>query len=179
MAPSWVISKSRNVVAVLSPNFKEKKFDIQVKSGVSDGEMAAAVLGTVRDNRLVYVLDGEEYSTPIRSIRQDRRDADGRTVNSLRHWEKLEFIPQPTDIFGEKLYCIQWIASDSLDKARTETFFASVAPADLAREEAVQEIVRIDIERWQQQGLLADMQIVTGKENEGPIRTNGWTYRHH
>lgn len=32
---------------------------------------------------------------------------------------------------------------------------------------------------WQHAGFISDMKIETGKENEGPIRTMGWTHWHH
>jgi putative DNA methylase len=178
IAPSWIISKTRNVAAVLIPNHKAKRFDIEIRAGATKEEMAAAGAGTLRDSRLVYTLDGESYSTPIRSIRGDRREPDGETINDLRRWKKHDFIPAPDDVLQERLYCIQWITAESLGRARPDTFFASVTPADLAREAQVNEIVRENIEEWQENGLIPDMPIETGKENEGPIRTNGWTYWH-
>ncbi|MFS8799906.1 DNA methylase, partial [Synechococcus sp. R60.3] len=61
MAPSWVISKTRNVVAKLIPNYDQKRFEIEIVSGVSEAEMTAAAKGTVQKGDLVYLIDGEEY----------------------------------------------------------------------------------------------------------------------
>lgn len=179
MAPSWVISKSRNVIAVLIPNHKEKRFDIEIQTGVTAEEMAVAASGTLKDSRLIYSLDGESFSTPIKSIRGDRKGKNGETINNLRLWGKSDFAPLPNDILQERLYCIQWIRKESLDKARLETFFAGITSGDIGREQRVNAIIRENITRWQDEGFVPDMAIETGKENEGPIRTNGWTYWHH
>ncbi|MGY2954629.1 anti-phage-associated DUF1156 domain-containing protein [Thermostichus sp. MS-CIW-29] len=179
MAPSWVISKTRNVVAKLIPNYDQKRFEIEIVSGVSEAEMKAAAKGTVQKGDLVYVLDGEEYRTPIKTIRGDYRLPDGTTGNKLRRWEKHDFMPRPDDIFQERLYCIQWITAETLGKSRQETFFASVTPADLERERKVEQIVRENLAAWQEAGLVPDMPIEPGEKTDEPIRTRGWTYWHH
>ena len=46
MAPSWVISKTRNVVAKLVPDPPAKRYEIEIHSGVSAAEMAEAEHGT-------------------------------------------------------------------------------------------------------------------------------------
>lgn len=179
MAPSWVISKTRKVVAKLIPNYEQKRFEIEIVTGVSEAEMKAAAKGTVQDGDLVYVLDGEEYRTPIKTIRGDYRLPDGTTGNKLRRWEKHDFMPRPDDIFQERLYCIQWITAETLGKSRQETFFASVTPADLERERKVEQIVRENLAAWQEAGLVPDMPIEPGEKTDEPIRTRGWTYWHH
>lgn len=179
MAPSWVISKTRNVVAKLIPNYDQKRFEIEIVSGVSEAEMKAAAKGTVQDGDLVYVLDGEEYRTPIKTIRGDYRLPDGTTGNKLRRWEKHDFMPRPDDIFQERLYCVYWMTCESLVKSRPKTFFASVTPADLERERKVEQIVRENLAAWQEAGLVPDMPIEPGEKTDEPIRTRGWTYWHH
>ncbi|KUJ86431.1 MAG: hypothetical protein XD36_3130 [Halomonas sp. 54_146] len=47
MSPSWVISKTRNVTAKLVPDQVNKRFNIEVETGVSKEEMAEAEKGTV------------------------------------------------------------------------------------------------------------------------------------
>ena len=103
MSPSWVISKTRNVVAKLIPDRANKRFDIEVVSGVSAAEMQAAEKGTVQDGHLLYELDGKTYKTSIKTLRGDYRDAEGNTKNRLRQWGKLDFKPQPDDIFQERI----------------------------------------------------------------------------
>ena len=176
MAPSWVISKNRNVVARLVPDPGNKRFDIEIHSGVSAREMAEAEKGTVRDGKLIYELEGHIYITPIKTLRGDYRDADGSNANRLRRWEKHDFKPRPNDIFQERLYCIQWITRDSLERSRKEAFFAAVTEEDLERERKVEAIVAENLERWQEEGLVPDMPIEPGDKTDEPIRTRGWTY---
>jgi putative DNA methylase len=181
MAPSWVISKTRNVVAKLIPNYDQKRFEIEIVSGVSEAEMTAAAKGTVQKGDLVYVLDGEEYRTPIKTIRGDYRLPDGTTGNKLRRWEKHDFMPRPDDIFQERLYCIQWITAETLGQSRQETFFASVTPADLARG------TQGGTNRARKTSLLGRKlawypiwRSNRGHKHTQPIvRERGWTYWHH
>lgn len=179
ISPSWVISKPRSVIAVLVPDRKAKRFRIDIKENASPAEMEAAGRGTVRDGRLVYELDGELYATPIKTIRGDRKGPGGETVNDLRRWEKSDFVPKPTDIFQERLYCVQWITKETLNDARPETFFASVTEADLDREKKVHGIVRKNLQAWQESGVVPDLLIEPGVKTDEPIRTRGWTHWHH
>jgi putative DNA methylase len=84
MAPSWIISKTRKVVARLVPDHEDKRYDIEIHSGVSDSEMAEAANGTVRGGRLVHPINPERSGVEIRTIRGDYRDASGARRNRLR-----------------------------------------------------------------------------------------------
>ncbi|MDF5700264.1 anti-phage-associated DUF1156 domain-containing protein [Vibrio parahaemolyticus] len=179
MSPSWVISKLKNVIAKLVPDHDHKRFNIEVVTNASAAEMKAAAQGTVRDGALVYELDGKTYRTPIKTLRGDYKDADGNTKNRLRLWEKEDFAPRTDDIFQERLYAIHWITKDTLDQSRQETFFTGVTEKDLEREALVNDIVRKNIEAWQQSGLIPDMKIEPGYNTTQPIRERGWTYWHH
>ena len=179
LSPSWVISKTRNVVAKLIPNPEQQCFDIEIVGGVSSEEMKLAEIGTVQNGCLTYSLNGKNHSTPIKTLRGDYKDTDGNNQNRLRRWEKYDFKPHPDDVFQERLYCIQWIHKDSLESGRKEIFFASITEQDLARECHVEQIVAKNIEQWQQQGLIPDMAIEPGDKTDEPIRTRGWTYWHH
>jgi putative DNA methylase len=99
LAPSWVISRTRRVIARLKPDHAGKRFDIEIVSGVSEKELKAAERGTVQDGEMVYQLDGKTYRTPIKTLRGDYRLPDGSTANRLRRWEKTDFKPRPDDIF--------------------------------------------------------------------------------
>jgi putative DNA methylase len=155
LAPSWVISKTRNVIARLVPDPSAKRFVIEIVSGVSVAELKAAERGTVQDGDMVHELDGKTYRTSIKTLRGDYRLPDGTTGNRLRRWEKSDFKPCPDlptapgrsaqagDIFQERLYCIQWIKKETLNAARQETFFAAPTESDLARERKVEEIVAL------------------------------------
>ncbi len=179
LSPSWVISKTRNVVARLVPDDEHKRFNIEIASGVSQAELKAAEHGTVQNGAMVYELDGTTYRTPIKTLRGDYKDADGHTANQLRQWEKHDFQPRPDDIFQERLYAIQWIDRDTLEDARPQTFFASVTEADRARERQVEQMVADNLADWQAQGLVPDMPIEPGNKTDEPIRTRGWTHWHH
>ncbi|MGH7122630.1 MAG: hypothetical protein ACREFP_27170 [Acetobacteraceae bacterium] len=141
--------------------------------------MAEAEQGTVRDGRLVHPKNPERSGVEIKTIRGDYRGADGGTRNRLRLREKSDFVPRPDDIYQERLYCIQWITKETLGKGRQETFFATVTEEDLAREREVETIVRDNIARWQNEGLVPDMPIEPGENTTQPIRERGWTHWHH
>ena len=179
LAPSWVISRTRNVIAKLIPDPAGKRFGIEIVAGVSAEEMTAANEGTMRDGEVVYTLEGETYRTKFKTIRGDMKLADGSTGNRLRRWEKLDFVPRPGDILQERLYCVQWITRETLGKGRQVTFFAGVGEDDLARELRVEELVREKLGDWQAAGLVPDMPIEPGNETTRLIRERGWTYWHH
>jgi len=178
MAPSWVISKTRNAYGKLVPDFDRKRFQIEVVTDASADEMEAAAKGTVQEGKLVYELEGKVYQTPIKTIRGDYRTEKGEYRNRLRQWEVHDFKPRPDDIFQERLYCIQWITKETLDNFRPETYFASVTEADLEREKKVEQIVEENLATWQEQGLVPDMAIEPGAKTDEPIRTRGWRYWH-
>ena len=179
MLPSFIISRTWNVVVKIFPDHENKRFDIEVFSGVSKEEMRSAEVGTIRDGTLVYDLDGRTHRTPIKTLRGDYRNSDGSTANRLRRWEIHDFKPRPDDIFKERLYAIQWIKKETLDSSRHEAFFASVTETDLQREQKAEQIVEDNIAVWQRAGLVPDMAIEPGYNTTQPIRERGWTYWHH
>jgi putative DNA methylase len=179
LLPSLVISRIRRTVGRLVPNPDEKRIDIEVISGVSDEDVDAAKKGTVQDRALVYSINGETYRTPVAAIRGDFRSPNGDGGNKLRRWEKSDVVPRSDDIFGERLYCIQWITKDSVDKGRQVTFFATAIDADRKREQQVIGIVKSSLASWQANGFVPDMEIEPGEKTDEPIRTRGWTYWHH
>lgn len=179
LSPTWTVSKTRNAIARLKPDPKNKRFDIEIVSGASKAEMSAAEKGTVQDGDMVYALDGKTYRTPIKTLRGDFRQADGVTGNRLRRWERSDFRPRPDDIFQERLYAIQWISKETLDAGRQDTWFAAPTAADLEREQRVEQFVAENLNSWQTQGLVPDMTIEPGDKTDEPIRTRGWTYWHH
>lgn len=179
LSPSWVVSNARRVIAKLVPNYEDRRFDIQIVGNVSHEDLAAAARGTVRDGDMVYELDGRTYRVPIKTLRGEYRSAEGTSKNSLRQWQRSDFRPSVDDVFQERLYAIQWITRETVSRSKQDTFFATVTAADLDRERRIAELVQEELDQWQESGLVSDMAIESGKENEGPIRTNGWTYWHH
>ena len=179
VVPSWIIATNRHIIAKLVPDHATKRYRIEIHAGVSPAEMNEASEGTLRNGRLVHPMNPERSGVEIKTIRGDYRDAAGVTQNRLRLWEKSDFVPRPEDIWQERLYAIQWITKDSLNKAEHETFFAAVTDDDLARERQVEAIVCENIQQWQEGGLTPDTIIVPGEKTDEPIRTRGWTYWHH
>ncbi len=179
LAPNWVISLQRNVIAKLTPNHESKSFDIQVLSGVSQDEMRRAAQGTVQGKFVVYEIDGKTYRTSIKSLRGSHRDESGSVASRLRSWTISDFMPRANDVFQERLYCIQWITKDSLSKPRKDTYFSSVGPQDIEREKKVEQIVARNLTEWQRLGFVPDMEIEPGYNTDQPIRERGWKYWHH
>lgn len=179
ISPSWVISKNKGVIAKLRPNYESQTFDIDVVSGCAKAELKDAEKGTIQNGNLTYILDGREYRNPLKTIRGDHKDPKGKWANNLRKWSKSDFKYTGEDIYRERLYAIHWIQKESLDSTRQTTFFRAVTEEDLLREEKVDGIVRENLSKWQQQGLVPDMEIESGDKTDEPIRTRGWTHWHH
>ena len=179
MATTWIISKNYRTYARLVPDRERKRFEIEIVTGASSAQLEAAAVGTVVDNELVYELDGETYRTRIETLRGDYRLPDSTTGNRLRHREKSDIVPHPDDVFQERLYCIQWITRETLGSHRPKFFFAAPTEADLAQERTIEKMVRQNLARWQDGGVVPDMAIESGDKTDELIRTRGWTYWHH
>lgn len=184
LLPTLVVSKGYKVIAELVPDETRKRYDVAIRSGVSDAELKAAELGTVRsegrgqDPYLVHNLDGREYRTKISTLRGDYRRPDGSTGNRLRLWEKHDFKPRPDDVFQERLYCVQWMRPRVSGKS-FDYEFRAVTDADLERERIVEDYVEKHLAEWQERGWVPDMRIEPGDETERLYRERGWTHWHH
>jgi putative DNA methylase len=186
LLPSRVVGTSRNAIAELSPDPANKRYDIRIRSGVSQKEMQDAGTGTIgREGKfgeafLFHEVDGVQFKTKISTLRGDHQKPDGSIENRLRMWEKQDFQPRPGDLLRERLYCIQWITQKGKGE---DCEFRSVTEEDLSREGIVQEHVARHLASWQDMGWVPDMRIEVG----GPpryqgldlIRSRGWTYWHH
>lgn len=185
---SLVISKKFNVIAELVPDKKNKRYDIIIRSGVTNEEIDKANHeGTLRsdkrgvDSYLIHTVDGIDYKTKISTLRGDYQKTDGTIGNRLRLWEKQDFKPRIDDLFQDRLYCIQWVRSKT-DEKGDEYEFRSITPDDLKREKIVEDFISEKIDDWQSKGYIPDMQIEVG----GPpryqgldlIRARGWMYWH-
>ena len=108
LAPSWVIGEKTRAVARLMPEPAERRFAIDVRSGVGRDALAAARdAGTVKQSRLECPNPDCRASTPMTAIRGDRR-GDGGRGHGLRQWENDDLVPRPDDVFQERLYCVRW-----------------------------------------------------------------------
>jgi putative DNA methylase len=190
LLPSFVISKPRtgdkvNVIAELVPDTKNRRYDIAIRSGVSDERLAVAERGTVRsdgrgqDPYLIHTVDGTEYRTKISTLRGDHRGHDGATRNRLRQWEKQDIAPRVGDIFQERLYCVQWMRVHAGSRGGGAYEFRQVIPEDSERERRVAEFMANHIANWQSEGWLPDMRIESGSETDRLMRERGWTHWHH
>lgn len=179
MLGTLLISKAWRSVVMLVPDQQARRYELHIRAGASDEELAAADQGTVRDGRLIHPMNPDRTGVEIRTIRGDHRDAAGVTRNRLRRWEVSDFRPHADDIFQERLYGIQWITRESLSKGRQETFFAAATADDSARERQVEAVVRENLVTWQEQGLVPEMPIEPGDETTRLLRERGWTHWHH
>ena len=186
--PTLVVSTARMVIAVLVPNPVARRYEIEIRSGVSAAELEAAEKGTIsRDGKygeayVTHAVEGTTYRTRISTLRGEYENPDGTNGNSLRVWGKHDFMPHPDDIFQERLYCVQWMRPRKKGKGE-EYEFRGVGPEDLARERTVEEFIGEYIVAWQENGWIPDMRIEVG----GPpryqgldlIRARGWTHWNH
>ena len=181
LAPSWIISKKRNVIARLNPDFAHKRYDIEVVTNVSQAEMDDADLGTLRDNRLFHQALNGELGPSVKEIRGDRKGQNKKNINSLRLWDIEDVVPRQDDIFQERLYAVHWMDGSDLakEKANPRTWFSAPTEHDLEVEGAIIKLVEANIASWQEEGLVPDMEIAPGNKTDELIRTRGWTHWHH
>ena len=188
LLPSRVVSTGYRVIAELVPDSDHKRYDIVIRSGVSDDGLMEAEVGTVgREGRygeafLVHEIDGKRYKTRITTLRGDVRQPDGTVVNRLRPWEKGDIMPRPDDFFQERLYCIQWMRPKP-GKKQFEYDFRAVTEADLERERVVERYVAEHLAKWQANGWAPDMRIEVGGppryQGRDLVRSRGWTHWQH
>ena len=181
LAPSWVISKPRRIIAQLIPDQENKRYDFRIVENASDQDMNDADQGTVRNGRMYHPILQDSLGISIKEIRGDYKDDKSNNRNALRLWEKHDFMPRPNDIWQERLYAIQWLDGEDIKerKANPRTWFAVPTQDDLDREEQVRDIVAENLSDWQEQGLVPDMEIQPGNKTTELIRTRGWTHWHH
>ena len=181
LAPSWIISKQRRIIAQLTPDQENKRYDFEIVENASDQDMKDADQGTVRNGRMYHPMLQDGLGISVKEIRGDYRDNKGNNRNALRLWEKHDFMPRPDDIWQERLYAIQWLNGNDIkeEKANPRTWFAVPTQDDLDREEQVLQIVGKSLFDWQAAGYVPDMEIQPGNKTTELIRTRGWTHWHH
>lgn len=176
LLPTKVISQDYKAVAELIPVPDEKRYEIDVRFVNSEEDIENAKSGTVQGNDLVHSPDGISiYRVSLKTIRGDYKE--GRdNKNRLRLWEKNDFIPRPSDIFQERLYCVQW---QKKINGKIKTEIRPVTAGDTEREQIVIDYVREHLDEWQEKGYIPDMVIEKGYNTDQPIRERGWTHWHH
>jgi putative DNA methylase len=188
LLPTRLISQGRATIAELVPDPMRKRYDIVIRSGATEEQLARAVQGTVdrearfSDAYFTHQIDGVDYKTKISTLRGDYEKPDGTTGNLVRLWEKREFKARSDDIFQERLYCVQWIRPKKNGKGY-EHEFRTVTCADLERERIVEAFIEKHLADWQAKGWLPDMRIEPGGppryEGLSLIRGRGWTHWNH
>ncbi|MHB1453405.1 MAG: anti-phage-associated DUF1156 domain-containing protein [Saccharofermentanales bacterium] len=169
LSPSWVIGKGTKTIAKLIRN--GNRYDLTVKMDASPAEMKEAEeTGTVGKSGLVCPACGK--STPISSLRKDRKDNEGNINNGLRKWEKEEFAFRDDDIYNERLYAIKYEKSDGI------RYYRHPNERDFENEEKIVQIVADNIISWQEKGLIPNLIIESGMKTSELMRTRGWTYWH-
>jgi putative DNA methylase len=183
-----IVSKSKHAIVALVPDAKQKRYDIAIRAGVTQDELTGGIQGTIGregqfdEGYLIHEVDGMIYKTKISTLRGDYQMPDGAIGNRLRLWEKSDFKPQASDIFQERLYCIQWMRPKRNGNGYDYEFRA-VTTADLERERTVESFIESHLADWQTRGWVPDMRIEPG----GPpryqglslIKARGWTHWHH
>lgn len=174
LLPTRIISQKLKSIVELIPDHSVKRYSFEVRSNVSDEELRSAERGTIVNGRLVHQFSTTHDGVAISAIRGDTKDSNGKSCNMLRPWNKEDIAPLDTDIFQERLYCIQWVTREGKG-----TYFAAPTSADIGREKKVERYVKSHITEWQRLGLVPDMAIAPGKNTSQPIWERGWTYWHH
>jgi putative DNA methylase len=183
LLPSLIISKPRsgnknNVVVKLVPVETEKRYEIEIEQWVNDSELPKFENGTVQNGYLVHSPDNlKTYRISLNTIRGDYKDGK-ENKNRLRIWEKSDFIPNQSDIFQERLFCVQWTRPKETGNGE-EYEFRSTTNDDINREKKVIEYVIEHFSEWQSTGLISDMVIERGYNTDQPIRERGWSHWHH
>jgi putative DNA methylase len=176
LLPTRIISQDYKAVAELTPLPDKKEYKIDVVFVDSKEDLEKAKMGTVQGGDLVHNPNGNEsYRVSIKTIRGDYKEGKGNK-NKLRPWSRHDFAPAKSDIFQERLYCIQW--QKKID-GKLVTEIRSVTDEDIAREQKVIDYVREHLEEWQEMGYVPDMVIEKGYNTDQPIRERGWTHWHH
>lgn len=164
LAPSWILGERSKVIATLSRKGSSDRLTFDIVTNPSPSEWKRAKQGTVQNARVVDPLD------PSRSWALEEI----RGPSGLRMWVKEDFVPQPDDVYQERLYCIRWRRPDGTK------VYAAPNDSDLKREDEVLRLLRSHADKWWRAGIIPEVRIPEGGDKtDEPIRTRGWTYWHH
>ncbi len=179
LSPSWIIGKGTKTVALLNKG-NDNQYDIEVISNASEEQQSMAESqSTIIKNNLH--CPNCKMSTPISSLRGDRKNEDGKSNYGLRKWGKDDFIPLTDDVYNERLFCIRY-EQEYLDEAgniKNKRYYTSPTKGDMIREDKVKELLREKFQIWRLKGYIPDLEIEEGYNTSQPIRERGWTHWHH
>jgi hypothetical protein len=104
-------------ICKLEPDAINQNYSITIHTNVSNQEFAAGKKGTVGDGKIICPHCNAK--TPVNVIRGDIRTVDG-TRYGLRQWQNEDIVPQATDVFKERLYCIRWVETKVVTNKKGE-----------------------------------------------------------
>jgi adenine-specific DNA methylase len=171
LAPSFIISEKKKIVAHLIPDHINKRFNIEIVENASKELYGKASKGTVQSGRFIDPITNEEID--IKTIRGDKKGADGKTIYGLRLWENDDIVPRKSDVFQERLYCIRYMDEKGVRHYVTPT------EDDLKREALVLQLLKERFYEWQNKGYIPNKKIEEGVKTNEVIMERGWTHWHH
>lgn len=178
LLPSRVIAeRMERIIAELVPKIEEKRYDIHIRTGVSEKELNQA-----KDSGTIINRGGGTYfkcpninciahTAPIGSDAIRREGTQG-----LRHWDKNDFTPRSADIFQERLYCIRWEEIDS--DGNSNWHFLAPTDHDLTNEGKIISLLKERWDLWRSKGYIPSNEIEPGDETSRLYREKGWKYWH-
>lgn len=174
LLPTLVVAERMDkVVAEIVPIPNQKRFDILIREGCTQSDIELAKKnGTIKDSQIFCPNPDCVAHTASLSLAAIRHEGSG----GLRLWDINDIIPQPTDIFQERLYCIRW---EEKTEGRSKWHFSSPDVKVLKNEEYLLTLLKDRFKDWQEKGFIPSTKIQSGYNNDQPIRERGWTYWHH
>lgn len=170
LLPYFTLSKKYKHRCYLRENAAHKNFFIDVALNCNDEEMLLAERGTVEKSTLICPHCGAK--TPLSVIRHDIKGPNGKTVNSLREWERGDFVPRKDDIFQERLYAVRY------EKENGYWYYRAPNARDMLNEQRVLDIVSENIEEWMKAGHVPDCRIIPGMKTTELYSSRGWAFWH-
>jgi putative DNA methylase len=166
LAPSWVVAEKFQIVVSWDRVDDSDRLQPSVQAvNSAEFKLYKAKKGaTIVDGRVIDPFEPNR-SWSVEALRGPQ---------GLRRWANEDVIPQPEDVFHERLYCVRWINS------RGERRYAAPDSDDLARDIKVLDLLHERFASWQESGFIPAKRIPEGGDKtEEPIRTRGWTHWHH
>ena len=166
LAPAWLVGEKVNAICRWHRMPGSERLHPEIVC-VDDAEAKLYKErkgATVVDGRIVDPFDSDR-TWNMESI---------RGLEGLRQWTNDDLVPQPDDVFQERLYCVRWLTAGG------ERRYAAPDEEDLAREQRVLALVRENLVDWQDRGFIPSRPIPRGGiETDRLFRERGWTHWHH
>jgi len=170
LAPSWVIGAISKTIAMLEDN-NAGGYEIKIISSASKEQIKKAEeLITIKNNSMH--CPHCKQSTPVASLRNDKRNGLDKNVFGLRQWAKNEFAPKTNDVFQERLYTIRYIGEKG-------GYYVAPSEKEIADDIQIAGIVARNLSKWQNDGLIPSVMIEEGYNTTQLLRERGWKFWHH